>query len=47
VISDMSYYIIQLVFGAGLVLGSRGLTELLRRLRYGDAAQSPAVESAE
>jgi hypothetical protein len=46
-ISDMSYYIIQLVLGTGLVLGARGLTQLLRRLRYGDAARSPLVESAD
>lgn len=46
-ISDMGYYVIQLVFGVGLVLGSRGLTALLRRFRYGDVARSTVVDSVE
>jgi hypothetical protein len=46
-ISDMSYYVIQLIFGGALTLGARGLSGLLRRLRYGDVAHSAAADTAE
>jgi hypothetical protein len=37
-IADMGYYVIELVAGLALAYGARGLTALLRRVRYGNAA---------
>jgi len=38
-LSNASYYVIKLVAGLVLAFGARGLTAMLRRVRYGDAAR--------
>lgn len=46
-IADIVDNVIQLILGAALAFGARGLTDLLRRVRYGEAARSAEVEPAE
>jgi hypothetical protein len=44
-ISDMSYYALQLAGGLALAFGARGLTAMLRRMRYGSAAAADESDS--
>lgn len=46
-VSDLSYFAIELIAAIALTLGARGMTTALRRLRSGSAAHAGAAESAE
>jgi hypothetical protein len=46
-VSDLSYFAIELIAAIALTLGARGMTTALRRLRYGSAAHAGAAERTE